>query len=871
MRKKSVCILAILTVLFCSTRSTKSLGSGLADSVRQPIPVAPVSKFTTSPGHFMSVEFPMSQKKNFSCNADEVQVTVKGSPGITACLDGTTYDSLTVDLTIAKEELLTDHKDIREILDAAQLTIKDLPSGDPFIKKNTLFIHIMTQYAHSLCNADTSKPIVSIPKSGIYNAFALAPTCSISGTRKEGSSVRLSVNFLDSSHQSRTYSSPALSFSGSFAVFETGTGEHQVTCSYRPNYCLRPALSSQTVTVKDPVRHAQQSYSVARMWNDVLLNAISVDRVRPPVQARNLFHFGAMLYDIWTLYHPSEKPYLLNTKTGGTACKIQADPRLSGTMEESMSYAAYALIKERFAGSPGYASTLSAAEALMNTFGYDPEYVTLRDRQNHRAAALGNSVAHCYVAYGLKDGSNEQGSYANTYYTSKNQPIDPKSQGNPNLTDWDHWQPIALEVFVDQGGNAIAGGASDFLAAEWGNVAPFSLRNDQRKVLERDGQTYKVYLDPGPPPAFSGSTADAYKWNFLLTGIWSSHLDPADTVPIDISPAAMGNSTALPTSFKEMQDFYSLLMGGTKSLGRAVNPVTNTPYAPQKVLRGDYTRAMAEYWADGPKSETPPGHWFSILNTVSNHPQFKKRLWGKGPELSTLEWDIKSYFTLGGAMHDAAIAAWSTKGYYDGIRPVSVIRAMADHGQSTDKTLPSYDPLGLPLVPGYVELIKPGDKLAGKNNRRVGQVKMRAWKGPKFIQDPETDTAGVDWILAANWWPYQRPSFVTPPFGGYMSGHSTFSRAAAEVLTALTGDAYFPGGILELPVHTNAFLVFESGPSQDFTLQWATYVDAADACSLSRIWGGIHTPADDIAGRLAGKQVGLQAVEYAKKFFSPSL
>ena len=35
--------------------------------------------------------------------------------------------------------------------------------------------------------------------------------------------------------------------------------------------------------------------------------------------------------------------------------------------------------------------------------------------------------------------------------------------------------------------------------------------------------------------------------------------------------------------------------------------------------------------------------------------------------------------------------------------------------------------------------------------------------------------------------------FVTPPFAGYISGHSTFSRAAAEVLTLLTGDPFFPG------------------------------------------------------------------------------
>ena len=63
-----------------------------------------------------------------------------------------------------------------------------------------------------------------------------------------------------------------------------------------------------------------------------------------------------------------------------------------------------------------------------------------------------------------------------------------------------------------------------------------------------------------------------------------------------------------------------------------------------------------------------------------------------------------------------------------------------------------------------------------------------------YIEDPAVDEAGVGWILAASWWPYQRPTFVTPPFAGYISGHSTYSRAGAEVLTRITGSPYFPGG-----------------------------------------------------------------------------
>ena len=74
-------------------------------------------------------------------------------------------------------------------------------------------------------------------------------------------------------------------------------------------------------------------------------------------------------------------------------------------------------------------------------------------------------------------------------------------------------------------------------------------------------------------------------------------------------------------------------------------------------------------------------------------------------------------------------------------------------------------------------------------SKNVGKIKLYAWRGPEFIKDPETEVAGVGWILAENWWPYQRLSFVTPPFAGYISGHSTFSRSAAEVMTELTGNS----------------------------------------------------------------------------------
>ena len=114
--------------------------------------------------------------------------------------------------------------------------------------------------------------------------------------------------------------------------------------------------------------------------------------------------------------------------------------------------------------------------------------------------------------------------------------------------------------------------------------------------------------------------------------------------------------------------------------------------------------------------------------------------------------------------------------------------------------------------------------------------------------------------------PYQRASFVSPAFAAYVSGHSGFSRAAAEVLTELTGSPYFPGGLATHTVEPGG-LIHEAGPTRTVTLQWATYRDAADQAGLSRLYGGIHVPADDLDGRIMGAEIGIIAVNHARSYF----
>ena len=605
---------------------------------------------------------------------------------------------------------------------------------------------------------------------------------------------------------------------------------------------------------------AEPSVSVARRWMEVLLQAIRDDLARPTVHARNLFHLSAAMYDAWAAWSETATPYHFDES--GAPCAAAAPPAagdIRRAREEAISHAGWRLVRQRFARSPGAAETLRNADTLMAALGFDAG----TGAAPGSAAALGACIADLYIARGLADGSNEADDYASIAYAPVNEPLAPSEPGNPGLADPDRWQPLDLEQFIGQSGIA-EDDVPEFVSPEWGRVTPFALAEDDLAVHRRDGADWHVYHDPGPPPTLRGPLAEHYKWGFALVARWSAALSPDDGVRMDIAPSGIGNIPALPRSIEDYPAFYD---GNPHGPGHAVNPATGEPYEPQVVPLGDYTRVLAEFWADGPDSETPPGHWFVILNAVSDHRELVRRLGGEGPPLDPLEWDVKTYFALGGAMHDAAIAAWGIKGWYDYIRPVSALRSMAERGQSSDPARPSWSPEGIPLIPGLIELVSANDPLAGADGAHAGKIKVRAWRGPDFVDDPATDAAGVGWILAENWWPYQRPSFVTPPFAGYVSGHSTYSRAAAEVLTALTGDPFFPGGMSAFPVPANDFLVFERGPSVDMVLQWATYRDAADQCSLSRIWGGIHPPADDMPGRLIGERVGHDAVRLALSLF----
>ncbi len=574
-------------------------------------------------------------------------------------------------------------------------------------------------------------------------------------------------------------------------------------------------------------------WSVARRWDEALLDAIRRALPNPPVHARNLFHVSVAMWDAWAAYDPQASGYVFKEKHSAS--------NVTAARNEAISYAAYRVLTARFIKSVGGADSLSEFDDVMDALCYPLDVTTT---EGDSPAAVGNRIARAVLAYGLADGSNEAGGYASPGYQPVNPPLTVARPGT-TMTDPNRWQPLQIEHMISQNGIPVVNGVQQAVGPHWGRVSSFALP---------PGGAAGAPIDPGPPPRLGDPATDRiFKEQVVEVIRDSSLLDPTLGQTLDISPAARGNNT----------------LGTNDGRGRTLNPATGQPYPPDIVNAADFYRVMAEFWADGPNSETPPGHWNVLANLVSDELAPNLRIGGTGPVVNRLEWDVKLYLALNGAVHDAAIAAWGLKGDYDGVRPISMIRYMGGRGQSSDPQGPSYDPEGLPLVPGLIEVVTKETSAPGQRHAALagheGEIAVKAWGGNP--QDPKTQIGGSRWILAVDWVPYQLPTFVTPAFQGYISGHSTFSRAAAEVLTAITGSEYFPGGLSGYTIKAGS-LKFEAGPTTDIRLEWATYYDAADQAGQSRLYGGIHVAADDLTGRVVGAQCGKSAWAMAQRYYA---
>lgn len=667
------------------------------------------------------------------------------------------------------------------------------------------------------------------------SAALVAPTFTTqpsSGSHTKGSSVTLSVEATGNPTPVYVWHKNGEPIDGETGPTLTFENLHPFDAGSYYATAINPEGTAQSTTVNLAVTLDPTAKSVARWWNEALLDAIRADFPDPTVHSRNLYHTSAAMWDAYWAYQP-------NGWAQASHLFTREDPagKTTAAQAQAISHAAYTILVHRYQNSPGTTRSQFGFRWLMENLGYDPDD---NSTAGDSPAAVGNRIGAAVIAAALVDGSNEANAYADpSGYVARNEPLAIDFRGT-TMAEPNFWQPLSFDVRISQNGIPRDDTTQTFLGVNWRAVTPFALNKPTPLTIQ---------LDPGPPPYLGTATDQQFRDEAVEVIYYSSLLDPADGEIIDIGPGARLNNP----------------LGTNAGTGRSINPATGEPYAPNLVNLADYGRILAEFWADGPDSETPPGHWNTLHNEITEHPLFERRYLGRGEELDHLAWDIQAYVALNGAMHDAAIAAWTLKRQYDLARPISMIRHLAGLGQSTNPSGPSYNAGGIPLVDNLVEVITAESSAAGQRHAhladRIGDIAIRAWIGEPA--DIENDVGGVGWMLAEDWLPYQKSTFVSPAFAGFVSGHSTFSRAGAEVLTLMTGSPFFPGGMGTFHFEANEFLEFENGPSSDVTLQWATYYDAADQAGISRLYGGIHIAADDVVGRRLGSQVGFDAFRKA--------
>ena len=219
-------------------------------------------------------------------------------------------------------------------------------------------------------------------------------------------------------------------------------------------------------------------------------------------------------------------------------------------------------------------------------------------------------------------------------------------------------------------------------------------------------------------------------------------------------------------------------------------------------------KTIVEYWADGPRTELPPGHWNLFAQFVSRRDRH-------GVEEHGIDLDVKLFFALTNAIFDAGICAWDDKCEYASVRPITAIRYLFN---------------GQPVT---------------------------AWAGP--YRNTRTFDGGA-------WFPYQPSTFPTPPFPEYSSGHSNFSAAGAEILRRFTGRDAFGAAVTFAAGSSRV----EPGamPARDLTLSWSTFSEAADQAGISRRYGGIHFEQGDLDARVTGRAAASNAWARALTYFN---
>jgi hypothetical protein len=120
---------------------------------------------------------------------------------------------------------------------------------------------------------------------------------------------------------------------------------------------------------------------------------------------------------------------------------------------------------------------------------------------------------------------------------------------------------------------------------------------------------------------------------------------------------------------------------------------------------------------------------------------------------------------------------------------------------------------------------------------------------------------GMKNIKGQEWRPYSPETFLCPPFPSYVSGHSTISGGCGEALKLWTGSDHFG----EKVTLVAGALTEPDNLGDTVVLEFPTFTETAEMAGISRVMGGYHIQADNIAGLQLGRDVAHEVWDFYQK------
>ncbi len=313
----------------------------------------------------------------------------------------------------------------------------------------------------------------------------------------------------------------------------------------------------------------------------------------------------------------------------------------------------------------------------------------------------------------------------------------------------------------------------------WNASMPVALPNGDRVIV--------------PGTALSSPLPQPTKWTPLsIGGTTKNFLTPQ-----------WGYVKGIVPSISSYESIASTMFPTDAQREKELTEITNLEYTNQE-------RMIAEVWAGGPGTVTPPGIWNLLAMKA----------------MSGMKWDrqVQIYFLMNASTFQAGIVAWKIKRTYMQQRPIQAIMQM------TPKTIQNWN----------------GD---------VSSTVWTPYQETDFVTPPFPDYISGHSIFSASASTILSECLGIEP----VDVDSMFTKEELELISPVFSSPKYTQDFCNMSrmfFAPNTSNIDAEYPYTLTCLSYGTWNEMANECGKSRIYGGIHTQCANGTGLLLGDMIG---------------